>query len=71
MTSNAPAHVIISGTPEGFDAQVLGQELDRAEAPVIFVARDDKRLAAMAQALEVTRPELPRLAFPAWDCLPY
>ncbi|MEM9392211.1 MAG: transcription-repair coupling factor, partial [Pseudomonadota bacterium] len=46
-------------------------ELDRAEAPVIFVARDDKRLAAMAQALEVTRPELPRLAFPAWDCLPY
>ncbi|MEM8580369.1 MAG: transcription-repair coupling factor, partial [Pseudomonadota bacterium] len=71
MTRNAPAHVIISGTPEGFDAQVLGQELYRAEAPVIFVARDDKRLAAMAQALEVTRPELPRLAFPAWDCLPY
>ncbi|WP_425090294.1 transcription-repair coupling factor [Tropicimonas sp. S265A] len=71
MTVPPPDHVTVSGVPEGYDAQVLARELSRAEAPVLFVARDDKRLAAMEQALDVTRPDLPRLIFPAWDCLPY
>jgi len=71
MSPRSSDHVTISGTPEGFDAQILARELERTDAPVIFVARDDKRLAAMEQALDVTRPDLARLVFPAWDCLPF
>ena len=38
---------------------------------MLHVARDDARLAAMRAALRFFAPELPVLAFPAWDCLPY
>ena len=38
---------------------------------MVHVARDDARLAAMRASLRFFAPELPVLAFPAWDCLPY
>ncbi len=61
--------ILLGGAPEGFDARLLARE---AEArPVIHVARDDKRLAAMREALAFTAPGLPVLDLPAWDCLPY
>jgi transcription-repair coupling factor (superfamily II helicase) len=37
----------------------------------MHVARDDKRLAAMATALEFFDPSVPVLRFPGWDCLPF
>lgn len=61
--------VTISGAPEGFDAQLLLRELD--SGPVVHVARDDKRMAAMRAALAFFAPEVPVLDFSAWDCLPY
>ncbi|WP_394199735.1 transcription-repair coupling factor [Litoreibacter albidus] len=61
--------ITISGAPEGFDAKLLLKEL--AKGPVIHVARDDKRMAAMRTALAFFAPEVPVLDFPAWDCLPY
>ncbi|EPX80325.1 transcription-repair coupling factor [Litoreibacter arenae] len=61
--------ITISGAPEGFDAQLLLKELERG--PVVHVARDDKRMAAMRTALAFFAPEVPVLDFPAWDCLPY
>ncbi|WP_281856425.1 transcription-repair coupling factor [Litoreibacter halocynthiae] len=61
--------ITISGAPEGFDAQLLLKELKRG--PVVHVARDDKRMAAMRTALAFFAPEVPVLDFPAWDCLPY
>ena len=64
-------HIKVSGAPEGFDARLLLKELDRATAPVIHIARDDKRLAAMQAALEFFAPDIPVLIFPAWDCLPF
>ena len=64
-------NVTISGAPEGFDARLLLRELDRAGGPVIHIARDDKRLAAMQAALTFFAPHLPVITFPAWDCLPY
>ncbi len=57
---STPTHITLSGAPEGFDARLLLKELDRANAPVIHVARDDKRLA-----------HVPVLTFPGWDCLPF
>ncbi len=66
-----PGRLLVGGCPEGFDARYLAQTIARAAGPVIHVARDDARLAAMRASLRFFAPELPVLAFPAWDCLPY
>ena len=65
-----PDHITVSGAPEGFDARVLLRELEKG-APVLHVARDDKRLAAMRAALAFFSPDIPVIEFPGWDCLPY
>jgi transcription-repair coupling factor (superfamily II helicase) len=67
----APGAVVVGGAPEGFDARLVADLVARAAGPVIHVARDDARAAAMAEALAVFAPALPVLTFPAWDCLPY
>ncbi|MBS0571894.1 MAG: transcription-repair coupling factor [Proteobacteria bacterium] len=66
----APAHITLSGAPEGFDARALARELERG-APVVHIARDDKRMEAMRAALAFLAPGAVVLTFPAWDCLPY
>ncbi len=66
-----PGRLIVGGCPEGYDAKVLADTLARAGGPVLHVARDDARLAAMRAALGFFAPEVPVLTFPAWDCLPY
>ncbi len=66
-----PKHLTVAGAPEGFDARLILAEIDRTGGPVLHVARDDKRLAAMQSALEFFAPSMPVLTFPAWDCLPY
>ncbi|MCG7626437.1 transcription-repair coupling factor [Epibacterium sp. MM17-32] len=63
--------IVMGGAPEGFDAQLVLRELDRARAPVLHIARDDKRMDAMRSALRFFAPELPVIVFPGWDCLPY
>ena len=64
-------HVSVGGAPEGFDARLILDEIARAGAPVLHVARDDKRMAEMAEALAFFAPDMPVLTFPGWDCLPY
>ena len=72
-----PGTSLLGGVPEGFDALVLadlarlrfGQ--DGAGPALVHVARDDQRLAALAQALAFFAPEIQVLTLPAWDCLPY
>ncbi|SFQ27645.1 transcription-repair coupling factor (superfamily II helicase) [Roseivivax halotolerans] len=63
--------ILMGGAPEGFDATLLLREVATRDGPVMFVARDDKRLARMAEALAFFDPSMPVLSFPAWDCLPY
>jgi transcription-repair coupling factor (superfamily II helicase) len=65
------SQIIVGGAPEGFDARLVLDEMARSGAPVIHVARDDKRMAAMAEALRFFAPDLPVIRFPGWDCLPY
>ncbi len=65
-----PTHILCSGAPEGFDATLLLAEAAKG-APVVHVARDDKRLRAMVTALAFFDPTVPVLEFPGWDCLPY
>ena len=64
-------HISVGGAPEGFDAALVLREVERGQAPVIHVARDDKRMAQMAPALRFFAPAMPVLTFPGWDCLPY
>ncbi|MEO9652837.1 MAG: transcription-repair coupling factor [Roseobacter sp.] len=65
------SHITISGVPEGFDARILLDEVAKANGPVVHVARDDKRLAALQGALRFFAPDMPVIVFPGWDCLPY
>jgi len=67
----APDHITVGGAPEGFDALLVLQEVARRGGPVVHVARDDKRLAAMRAALAFFDPAMPVLHFPGWDCLPF
>ncbi|NAZ36931.1 transcription-repair coupling factor [Rubellimicrobium sp. CFH 75288] len=67
----SPRFITVGGAPEGFDARLVLQEAARSGRPVVHVARDDRRLAAMRAALAFFDPSVPVLAFPAWDTLPY
>ncbi|WP_246026736.1 transcription-repair coupling factor [Paracoccus luteus] len=62
--------LILSGAPEGLDAALIAREAGRG-APVIHIARDDRRMAAMRAALSFFAPALPVLELPAWDTTPY
>ncbi|MFK7941178.1 MAG: transcription-repair coupling factor [Roseovarius sp.] len=66
-----PQHITVSGAPEGYDARLILNEVEAQGGPVVHVARDDKRLAAMAEALRFFAPDVPVVQFPGWDCLPY
>ena len=68
--SNA-SHITVSGAPEGYDAKLILRELERSGAPVCHIARDDKRMVAMQDALRFFAPDMPVVVFPGWDCLPY
>src|SRR6056300_1370736 len=61
----------VGGVPEGYDAKFLLSELAKNGRAVLHIARDDKRMAAMAEALQFFAPDVPVFTFPAWDCLPY
>ena len=66
----------LAGVPEGHDALVLA-DAARAAAkrlgavPILHIAREDARLATLADALAFFAPDVAVLALPAWDCLPY
>jgi len=61
----------MGGAPEGYDTQLVLRELHANGEPVVHIARDDKRMSAMAEALAFFAPDVPVIKFPAWDCLPY
>ena len=63
--------VLLAGAPEGLDALALADIASSSPMPVIHVARDDKRLALLSEALAIFAPTLSVFRFPAWDCLPY
>ena len=47
--------VTVSGAPEGFDATLVLSELDENGTCAVHVARDDKRMLAMREALAFSR----------------
>ncbi len=67
----SPPHIILSGAPEGFDARLVLAELEQSQGPVLFIARDERRLAAMQAALAFFAPLTRVVTLPGWDCLPF
>jgi transcription-repair coupling factor (superfamily II helicase) len=65
------APIQVWAAPEGWDAFLLAQRRREYAGPILHVARDDARMARMAEALSFVVPEAEILRFPAWDCLPY
>ncbi|HET8996225.1 MAG TPA: transcription-repair coupling factor, partial [Acetobacteraceae bacterium] len=59
------------GAPEGWDAFLLARRRAEHKGSVLHVARDDARMARVAESLAFVLPEAEILRFPAWDCLPY
>lgn len=77
LASDAP-RLLVAGVPEGLDALLLGDAAkarfkagDGLAQPILHMARDDKRLEALSQALRFFAPDVKRIVFPAWDCVPY
>src|SRR6188474_959304 len=67
---------IIAGVPEGLDALVLAQLVneaasDKAPGTLLHVARDDRRMEQLEQALSFFAPNVRVVTFPAWDTVPY
>jgi transcription-repair coupling factor (superfamily II helicase) len=67
----AAGRTLIGGVPEGLDALAIAELAADGGRVVLHVARDDKRLAALAEALRFFAPGAAVLRIPAWDCLPY
>src|SRR5260370_4871989 len=61
----------VYGAPEGWDAVLLARRSAEHDGPLLHAARDDARMARLAEALAFASPEAEVLRFPAWDCLPY
>ncbi|HNS86507.1 MAG TPA: transcription-repair coupling factor, partial [Parvularculaceae bacterium] len=57
--------------PDGADAMAVAEAAKKRGGLVVYVARDAARAADMTSALEFFAPEIARLEYPAWDCLPY
>ncbi len=71
LVADEPGRVLLERTPEGFDALVLAQTLRRRGGRALFVARDDRRADAVADALAFFDPGIEIVRLPAWDCQPY
>ncbi len=71
MSDLAPKIATVYGAPEGWDAVLLDRRSREHDGVLLHVARDDARMAAMAEQLAFFAPNVEILRFPAWDCLPY
>ena len=68
---SGPAKVTVAGAPEGLDARILAALCRKSPAGIVHIARDEGRMAHLAEAVTFFDPSLEVLRLPAWDCLPY
>ncbi|MFT4359133.1 transcription-repair coupling factor [Bartonella bacilliformis] len=65
--------MVIDGVIDGVEAFALAQLSAKIAQgkPLVYIVRDETKIAYLQQALSFVEPHLPILHFPAWDCLPY
>ncbi len=57
---------------EGYVAAALSRRVAEArERPLLFIAREGQRLAALAREITFFAPDVEVIAVPGWDCLPF
>ncbi|WP_169569119.1 transcription-repair coupling factor [Sneathiella limimaris] len=61
----------IEAVPEGYDAYILGKCTKDVSSDILYILREDVRMAATEEALRFFDPSLDVIKLPAWDCLPY
>ena len=66
----------LAGVPDGLAPLVLARLTRGGRAPaapplLLHVARDDRRLEALAEGLAFFAPKVRVIPFPAWDTVPY
>jgi transcription-repair coupling factor (superfamily II helicase) len=68
-----PRTELLTGVPDGFAPFVLARLAQEPGAPqlLLHVARDDRRLEAMAEGLAFVAPQIRVIQLPAWDTVPY
>jgi transcription-repair coupling factor (superfamily II helicase) len=69
------AHEVLTGVPDGLVPLLLGnlvQQAGSGTAPplLVHIARDDRRLEAIAEGLAFFAPKVRVIQFPAWDTVP-
>ena len=70
LQSEARGRSLVGGAPEGFDAWLLADMAARG-GQVMFVSRDEARMARTADTIRFFAPATEIIEIPAWDCLPY
>ncbi len=61
----------LSGVPEGLDALYLAELAQGAPGWLVHIARDEGRMASLAEGIGFFAPGTHVLKLPAWDSLPY
>jgi transcription-repair coupling factor (superfamily II helicase) len=75
--TSASKPVVLAGVPDGLVPLLLGnlaqgKAAAEAGAPLqLHIARDDRRLEAVAEGLAFFAPKVKVIQFPAWDTVPY
>lgn len=63
--------LVVHDAPDGASAMVLAEVAASRSDLIVYVARDAGSAASVSAALEFFAPDIPRVDYPAWDCLPY
>ena len=71
ILAKAPRALTVERAPEGFDVLAACEALRIRGGRGVFIARDDKRAAATAEAAAFFAPGVEIVRLPAWDCQPY
>ncbi|MDP6707288.1 MAG: transcription-repair coupling factor [Alphaproteobacteria bacterium] len=53
------------------EARLLAELAGAAPPGLLYIARDEARMSALAETVAFFAPDVEVLRFPAWDCLPY
>ncbi|MCF8467517.1 MAG: transcription-repair coupling factor [Sneathiella sp.] len=61
----------VESVPEGHDAYLLAELALAYDKDILYILREDLRMAATEAAIAFFDPDVEIISFPAWDCLPY
>ncbi len=69
--ANGNAPHVLRGVPEGFDVHVVLDLHTNKHKHLLWICRDEAKIAEIATAISFLAPSVRVLEFPPWDCQPY